>query len=65
MTDSMNLTKIINEVQPEEIYNLEVVVIPTNKPIQRKDLSDKIYSMEQASIIDGGEGAIIIRLKKL
>ena len=30
-----------------------------------KELSDKIYSMEQASIIDGGEGAIIIKLKKL
>jgi DNA-nicking Smr family endonuclease len=30
-----------------------------------KDLSDKIYSMKQASIIDGGEGALIINLKKL
>ena len=30
-----------------------------------KDLLEKIYNMEQASIIDGGEGAIIIRLKKL
>ena len=30
-----------------------------------KDLSDKIFSMEKASIIDGGEGAIILRLKKL
>ena len=30
-----------------------------------KDLLKKIYNMEQASIIDGGEGAIIIRLKKL
>jgi len=30
-----------------------------------KELSDKIYSMEQASIIDGGEGAIIIKLKNL
>ena len=30
-----------------------------------RDLSDKIFSMQQASIIDGGEGAIIIKLKKL
>ena len=30
-----------------------------------KDLLDKIYSIEKASIIDGGEGAIIIKLKKL
>tara|TARA_B100000767_G_C19719665_1_gene516671 strand:- start:282 stop:698 length:417 start_codon:yes stop_codon:yes gene_type:complete len=30
-----------------------------------KDLLDKMYSIEKASIIDGGEGAIIIKLKKL
>ena len=30
-----------------------------------KDLLDKIYGMEKASIIDGGDGAIIIKLKKL
>jgi DNA-nicking Smr family endonuclease len=28
-------------------------------------LSDKIISIEQASISSGGEGAIIIKLKKL
>ena len=27
-----------------KIYNLNVVAIPTNKPIQRKDLDDKIYA---------------------
>ena len=31
----------------------------------QKELSDKIFSIEQASIKDGGEGAIIIKLKKL
>jgi DNA-nicking Smr family endonuclease len=31
----------------------------------QKDLSDKVFSIEQASVIDGGEGAIIIKLKKL
>ena len=30
-----------------------------------KDLLDKIYNIEQASINNGGEGAIIIKLKKL
>ena len=30
-----------------------------------KDLSDKIHNIEEASIVDGGEGAIIIKLKKL
>ena len=27
----------------KEIYNLEVLVIPTNKPIQRKDHPDRVY----------------------
>ncbi len=27
----------------QEIYKLETVVIPTNKPIRRKDLQDKVY----------------------
>jgi len=31
----------------------------------QKQLSDKIFSIEKASINDGGEGAIIIKLKKL
>ena len=31
----------------------------------QKDLLDKIFSIKQASISDGGEGAIIIKLKKL
>ena len=31
----------------------------------QKDLSNKILSIEQASINNGGEGAIIIKLKKL
>tara|TARA_B100000780_G_C21038383_1_gene416529 strand:+ start:343 stop:762 length:420 start_codon:yes stop_codon:yes gene_type:complete len=31
----------------------------------QKDLSDKISNIEQASISDGGEGAVIIKLKNL
>ena len=31
----------------------------------QKDLSDKVISIEAAKINDGGEGAIIIKLKKL
>ena len=31
----------------------------------QKDLLEKIFSIEQASISDGGEGAIVIKLKKL
>ena len=31
----------------QQIYGLEVVVIPTNRPNQRKDLGDMIYSTQQ------------------
>lgn len=32
----------------QQIYGLEVVVIPTHRPIVRKDLSDKVYLTKQA-----------------
>lgn len=32
----------------EKVYNLEVVCIPTNKPMIRKDLSDVVYKNEKA-----------------
>ena len=32
----------------KKIYNLDVVVIPTNKPIQRQDLQDVVYKSEKA-----------------
>ena len=31
----------------QSIYNLETVIIPTNKPIQRKDFNDKIFRTAQ------------------
>ena len=36
------------ESEFEEIYNLDVVAIPTNKPVMRKDLNDVIYKNERA-----------------
>ncbi|MCB0430026.1 MAG: preprotein translocase subunit SecA [Flavobacteriales bacterium] len=30
-----------------EIYKLDVVVIPTNRPIQRKDMEDKVYKTKR------------------
>ena len=36
------------ESEFEEIYNLDVVAIPTNKPVMRKDLNDAIYKNEKA-----------------
>ncbi|MBF0344631.1 MAG: preprotein translocase subunit SecA [Nitrospirae bacterium] len=32
----------------QKIYNLEVLVIPTNQPMSRRDLPDSIYKSEQA-----------------
>jgi preprotein translocase subunit SecA len=34
-----------------KIYNLEVSVIPTNKPIARKDLNDRIYTSEKGKFL--------------
>lgn len=34
-------------VEFKKIYNLDVMVIPTNKPIQRKDVEDVIYKTEK------------------
>ena len=39
------------ETEAEEfykIYKLDVAVIPTNKPVTREDLSDKIYRTKKA-----------------
>ena len=35
-------------VEFKKIYNLDVTVIPTNKPIQRADRNDVVYKTEQA-----------------
>ncbi|MFA5086566.1 MAG: preprotein translocase subunit SecA [Candidatus Paceibacterota bacterium] len=32
----------------DKVYHLDVIVIPTNKPIVRKDLGDKIFKTEEA-----------------
>ena len=42
-----------------KIYNLEVLIIPTNKPDQRKDLQDRIYRNER-----GKYKAIAERIKE-
>ena len=47
------------EQEFEEIYKLDVIEIPTNKPIQRKDLPDIIYKNET-----GKFNAVIEDIKK-
>ena len=49
----------MTEQEFEEIYKLDVIEIPTNKPIQRKDLPDIIYKNET-----GKFNAVIEDIKK-
>ena len=44
----MTGTAMTEESEFEEIYNLDVVEIPTNKPMIRKDENDVIYKNERA-----------------
>ena len=44
----MTGTAMTEESEFEEIYNLDVVAIPTNKPVMRKDQNDVIYKNERA-----------------
>ena len=42
----MTGTALTEENEFREIYNLDVIVIPTNKPVQRIDKSDMVYKNE-------------------
>ncbi|NLL81219.1 MAG: preprotein translocase subunit SecA [Tissierellia bacterium] len=44
----MTGTAKTEENEFREIYNMDVVEIPTNKPVIRKDLADSVYKNEQA-----------------
>ncbi|MBQ9659318.1 MAG: preprotein translocase subunit SecA [Clostridia bacterium] len=44
----MTGTALTEEAEFQEIYNLDVVSIPTNKPVQRIDQNDVIYKNEKA-----------------
>ena len=44
----MTGTAMTEESEFKEIYNLDVIEIPTNKPLIRKDLTDIIYKNEAA-----------------
>ncbi len=44
----MTGTAMTEEAEFQEIYNLDVVAIPTNKPMIRKDTNDVIYKNENA-----------------
>lgn len=55
----MTGTAKTEEAEFNGIYNLDVVTIPTNMPVQRRDLSDIIYTTEQ-----GKFRAVIEEIKK-
>lgn len=44
MTGTANTSK----EEFRKVYNLGVIVVPTNKPVQRKDMPDLIYQTEEA-----------------
>lgn len=44
----MTGTAKTEEKEFQDIYKINVVTIPTNKPIQRKDLDDTLYATEKA-----------------
>lgn len=46
----MTGTAMTEESEFEEIYNLDVVEIPTNKPMVRNDKNDVIYKTKQQNL---------------
>ena len=56
----MTGTAKTEEDEFRDIYNMDVVVIPTNKPVVRQDLKDAVYSSERGkfkAIVDSVEEA--------
>ncbi len=56
----MTGTAVTEAEEFNSIYKLDVTVIPTNKPIERKDLSDRIYATEM-----GKFKAVIEQIKQI
>ena len=46
----MTGTALTSAEEFKRVYNLEVIVIPTNRPMIRKDLPDRIYKTQEAKI---------------
>jgi preprotein translocase subunit SecA len=44
----MTGTALTEAEEFKKIYNLEVVAIPTNRPLQRKDVPDLIYKTQRS-----------------
>lgn len=46
----MTGTAMTESEEFHQIYKLDVIEIPTNKPVQRKDLADRIYKSKDAKV---------------
>ena len=45
----MTGTALTEEEEFQHIYKLDVVEIPTNKPVIREDMHDSVYKTERAN----------------
>ncbi len=55
----MTGTALSSAEEFEKVYNLTVVVVPTNKPVVRKDLSDLVYKTKEEKL-----KALVERIRK-
>ena len=55
----MTGTALTEEAEFQQIYNLDVVEVPTNKPVARVDLADSVYKTENGKYL-----AVIEQIKK-
>ncbi|MBS7297706.1 MAG: preprotein translocase subunit SecA [Eubacteriales bacterium] len=55
----MTGTALTEEAEFQEIYNLDVVAVPTNKPVIRKDEQDSVYKTEKGKYM-----AVIRQIKE-
>lgn len=55
----MTGTALTEEAEFQEIYNLDVVEVPTNKPVVRKDEQDSVYKTEKGKYM-----AVIRQIKE-
>ena len=42
-----------------DIYKLDVVVIPTNRPIARKDMNDRVYKTKREEMVKAGRPVLV------
>ncbi len=55
----MTGTALTSAEEFDKVYDLEVIVVPTNKPLIRKDLSDKVYKT-----FEGKMKAVVKEIKR-